>query len=147
MLGFRPTWRSPFIGINRYEASAEENVPYGKINVRPKSSSDVNSNPKQTFFRFVNIGFIWHFFCFCFVCARTVTKPFFRPSQPGSCAWLSPFLLCADCTCVLVYVLLCFDKHILGNRYGPGVSPRASQWGHTHDPRSPTSLLTLSPLR
>jgi len=33
MLGFRPTWRSPFIGINRFEASAEENVPYGKINV------------------------------------------------------------------------------------------------------------------
>ena len=48
MLGFRPTWRSPFIGINRFEASAEENVPYGKINVRPKSSSDVKSNPKQT---------------------------------------------------------------------------------------------------
>jgi len=23
-------------------------VPYGKINVRPRSSSDVNSNPKQT---------------------------------------------------------------------------------------------------
>jgi len=38
--------RSPFIGINRYEASAEENVPYGKISVRPRSSSDVNSNPK-----------------------------------------------------------------------------------------------------
>jgi len=48
MLGFRPTWRSPFIGINRVEASAEENVPYGKINVRPRSSSDVKSNPKQT---------------------------------------------------------------------------------------------------
>jgi len=48
MLGFRPTWRSPFIGINRHGASADENVPYGKINVRPKSSSDVNSNPKQT---------------------------------------------------------------------------------------------------
>jgi len=48
MLGFRPTWRSPFIGINRFEASAEENVPYGKINVRPRSSSDVKSNPKQT---------------------------------------------------------------------------------------------------
>ena len=26
----------------------EENVPYGKINVRLRSSSDVNSNPKQT---------------------------------------------------------------------------------------------------
>jgi len=29
------------------------------------------------------------------VCARSLTKPFFRPSQPGSCAWLSPFLLWA----------------------------------------------------
>jgi len=48
MLGFRPTWRSPFIGINRFEASAEENVPYGKINVRPRPSSGVKSNPKQT---------------------------------------------------------------------------------------------------
>jgi len=33
--------------------------------------------------------------------------PFFRPSQPGSFAWLSPFLLCADSTCVLVGVCLC----------------------------------------
>ena len=33
-------------------------------------------------------------------------NPFFRPSQPGSCAWLSPFLLCADHTCVLVCVRL-----------------------------------------
>ena len=48
MLGFRPTWRSLFIGINRFEASAEENVPYSKINVRPRSSSDVKNNPKQT---------------------------------------------------------------------------------------------------
>jgi len=32
------------------------------------------------------------------VCARSLTKSFFRPSQPGTCAWLSPFLLCADCT-------------------------------------------------
>ena len=30
-----------------------------------------------------------------------------RLSQPGSCAWLSTFLLCADCTCVLVCVCLC----------------------------------------
>ena len=44
-------------------------------------------------------------------------------------------------------VLLCFIKPILGNRYGPGVSSRASQGGRTHDPISPTSLLTLSPLR
>jgi len=48
MLDFRSTWRSPFIGINRFEASVEENVPYGKINVRPRSLSDVKSNPKQT---------------------------------------------------------------------------------------------------
>jgi len=56
-------------------------------------------------FRFVNIGFFLTFF-FC-VCARSLTKPFFRLSQPGSCVWLSPFLLCADCTCVLVCVCLC----------------------------------------
>ena len=48
MFGFRPTWRSPFIVINRFEASVEENVPYGKMIVQPRSSSDVNSNPKQT---------------------------------------------------------------------------------------------------
>jgi len=57
------------------------------------------------FFRFVNIGFFWHFFL-C-VCARSLTKPFFSPSQPGSYALLSPFLWCADCTCVLVCVCLC----------------------------------------
>ena len=53
--------------------------------------------------------FFWHFFSvFWFgVCARSLTKPFFQPSQPGSCAWLSPFLLCADCTYVLVCVCLC----------------------------------------
>ena len=44
---------------------------------------------------------------FVCACARSLTKPFFRLSQPGSCAWLSPFLLCADCTCVLVRVCLC----------------------------------------
>ena len=49
--------------------------------------------------------FFWDFFGF--VCARSLTKPFFRPSQPGSCAWLSPFLLYADGTCVLVCVCLC----------------------------------------
>jgi len=52
-------------------------------------------------------GFFWQFFlCVC-VCARSLTKLFFRLSQPGSCAWLSPFLLCADCTCVFVCVCLC----------------------------------------
>jgi len=54
--------------------------------------------------------FFWHFFACLFVlcvCARCLTKLFFCPSQPGSCAWLSPFLLCADCTCVLLCVCLC----------------------------------------
>ena len=56
-------------------------------------------------FRFVNIGF---FLTFCFgVRARSLTKPFFRLSQPGSCAWLSSFPLCAECTCALVCVCLC----------------------------------------
>jgi len=54
------------------------------------------------FFRFVKISFFLTFF----FCARSLTKPYFRPPQPGSCAWLSPFLLCADCTCVLVCVCL-----------------------------------------
>jgi len=44
-------------------------------------------------------------------------------------------------------VLFCFFKPILGNHYGSGVSARGSQGGCTHDPRSPTSLLTMSPLR
>ena len=61
------------------------------------------------FFRFVNIGFFWRFVFLC-VCARSLTKPFFHPSQPGSCAWLLPFFLCADCTCVLVCVCLCMWK-------------------------------------
>ena len=39
-------------------------------------------------------GFSW-LFCFWFVCARSLTWPFFCLSKPGSCAWLSPFLLCA----------------------------------------------------
>jgi len=42
--------------------------------------------------------------CYAFVSHK---KTFFRPSQPGSCAWLSPFLLCADHTCVLACVYLC----------------------------------------
>ena len=69
-------------------------------------------------FRFVNIGFcfwkkiyIYKYICIykyilC-VCVRSLTNSSFRLSQPGSCAWLSPFLLCADCTCVLVCVCLC----------------------------------------
>jgi len=58
-------------------------------------------------FRFANIGFVSEFFFFVFVSARSLTKPFLRLSQPGSCAWLSSFLLCADCTCVLVCACLC----------------------------------------
>jgi len=45
------------------------------------------------------------------------------------------------------FVVLCFIKPILGNRYGTWVLSRASQGGYTHDPRLPTSLLTLCPLR
>jgi len=45
-----------------------------------------------------------------------------------------------------VRVLLCFIKPILWNHYGQRVSWRASQGGRTQDPRSRTSLLTLSPL-
>jgi len=62
------------------------------------------SFPKNFYFR--------HFFprvflvCVC-VCARSLTKSFFRPSQPGPCARLSLFLLCVDCTCVLVCMCLC----------------------------------------
>ena len=41
-------WRSPFIGINRFEASAQENVLYVKMMVGPRSSSDVNSNQQQS---------------------------------------------------------------------------------------------------
>ena len=77
-LFFVCTWRIPSIGISTCEVSAKEEmhmrsrqrtvmrtyicgrghekqspgcikiVPYGKIEVRPRSSSDVNSNPKQT---------------------------------------------------------------------------------------------------
>jgi len=56
MLDFKPTWRSLFIGINRFEASTEENVTYGKINVRPRSLSNVKSNPEQT--QWLNMGSI-----------------------------------------------------------------------------------------
>ena len=47
---------------------------------------------------------------FFFVCVQglSLTKPFFCPSQPGSCAWLSPFILCADCTCEITGLILAF---------------------------------------
>ena len=44
----------------------------------------------------------WHVLGLCLQ-----QNPFFRPFQPGSCAWLSSFLLYADDTCVLVCVCLC----------------------------------------
>jgi len=52
-------------------------------------------------------SWISFFFDIFFVCAKSLTKSFFRPSHPGSCAWLSPFLLRADSTCVLVCLCLC----------------------------------------
>ena len=74
--------------------------------LRKKLSSSFAASFKSSnlIFGFVNIGFSD---IFCFVCARSLTKPFFRLSQPGSSAWLSPFLLCADSTYVLVCVRLC----------------------------------------
>jgi len=47
----------------------------------------------------------------------------------------------------VVRVLFCIIKLILGNRYGPGVSSRASQRVRTDDWESPTHFLTLSILR
>jgi len=50
-------------------------------------------------------------------------KTLFHPSQPGSCAWLSPFFLCDNHTCVLVCVCLymcvykCVIKVININKY------------------------------
>jgi len=57
------------------------------------------------FFGFVNMWFFWYIYIY--ICARSLTKPFFCLSHPGSCAWLSQCLLCANCTCVLVCVCLC----------------------------------------
>ena len=61
------------------------------------------------FFRFVNIGFSLIFFFPSSVCAKplSLTRAFLLPLSTGSCVWLSPFLLCADHTCVLVCVCLC----------------------------------------
>ena len=57
-------------------------------------------------FRF-EISFCWHCLCARVLSLTNAFLPRFDPSQPGSCAWLSPFLLCADHTCVLVRVCLC----------------------------------------
>ena len=52
--------------------------------------------------RHCSLRLIW-LNCVCFL-----MKQIFRPSQPGSCTWLSLFLLCADHTCVLVCVRVLF---------------------------------------
>ena len=61
-------------------------------------------------------------------------------SAAGGASWgralldiLVPLQPCLSFRCFLscVCVLLCFIKAIVGNRYGPGVSSRASQKGHT----------------
>jgi len=46
-------------------------------------------------------------FFFGCVCLCLQQKSFFNHSQPGTCAWLSAFLLCADYTCVILCVCLC----------------------------------------
>jgi len=57
--------------------------------------------------------FSWHF-CFVGCCCKVLTESFSRLCQPGSCVWWSPYLLCADCTCVLlchgVYLCMCMWK-------------------------------------
>jgi len=51
-------------------------------------------------------------------------------------------------TVTMQCVLLCFIEQILGNRYILGLHRERAKFPgrHTHDPRSLTSLLTLSPL-
>ena len=68
----------------------------------------------RIFFWTWNIGVltfvIYHFLlCEAFVSHK---HPFFRFSQPGSCAWLSPFLFCADYKFVLVCVCLCISVRV-----------------------------------
>ena len=62
--------------------------------------------------------------CVC-VCARplSLTQTFFHPSQPGSCAWFSPFLLCAKhsyslmCVCLHMFAWNCVISLIHINKY------------------------------
>ena len=53
--------------------------------------------------RFVNFGFFQLFLVY----ARSLTKPFFRPSQPGSCAWFSEFYCTFACVPLYVHVKMC----------------------------------------
>jgi len=79
---------------------------------------------------FGDLSVLYFFFwlvcvCVCQPFVFNTHKTFFHPSQPGSFAWLSPFLLCANYTCVLVCVriymrvcvLFCFINPILGNGF------------------------------
>jgi len=52
---------------------------------------------------------LFPFLCVCkaFVSDKT---PFLRPSQPGSCAWLSPSILCATCVLVCVCICMCVSR-------------------------------------
>ena len=56
-------------------------------------------------FFFVFLFFLFFIFC-VYVCVKSLIKSF-HPSHPGPCARLSLFLLCANCTCVLVCMCLC----------------------------------------
>jgi len=63
-------------------------------------------------------AFLIFVFVFCVSIARSLTKPFFRPSQPGSCAWpqvvaipLVCWLYMCVCVCVPLYDDDCFYYH------------------------------------
>ena len=109
------------------------------------------------------------FLMFVRVCARILflTQSFVCPSEPGSCAWLSPFFLCANHTCVLVCVCLLkcvikvvnINKHkqncddvccfVVLNQYWEivtfqGFPDERAKGTRTYDWESPTYLLALS---
>ena len=59
-------------------------------------------------------------FFFLFVCVQGLSllqKSFLRPSQPGSCAWLSPFLLCANLPDPINHVCSLTGKQISKNYF------------------------------
>jgi len=62
-------------------------------------------------------------------------------SPHGLLSVVCPLISITMLTTHSVFVLLCFTKPILGNRYGPGASSRASQGGRTHDWKSPKFFL------
>jgi len=72
---------------------------------------------------------IYHFL----VAGRVLTLTHLAAQDNFEDAHLVVFIVVTLCVCVCVCVLLCFIKPILGNRYGPGVSSRASQGIRTHD--------------